>query len=369
MACTRTNGRPESKAGTRTRLTIVVDSQEYGGAEAYVAQLLSHLPDRYERTLLATEPIPQQLREAARSAGAPVVPFVPPRGKFDLARLFGGARVLRSTRPDLVHLNLTTAANNRHLLAAAVALRVPALATLHIVAPLLSTIQRRVLRRAYRRLRRLIAVSDETRRQLCAELGVEDEAVAVVPNGVPSRTPKEHASRRRVRIGGLGRLTRQKGFDLLVEAVRVLVAEGIELEAAVAGEGPEREPLVARAHGLPIEFPGFVSDVSSFLDELDVFCLPSRWEGLPFALLEAMMAGLPCVAADVGDVASALGPTGVVVPPDDVPELAAALRGLATSPALRRDLGSAAHARALARHTTEQMVAATARVYEEALAG
>src|SRR5581483_6078737 len=104
------------------------------------------------------------------------------------------------------------------------------------------------------------------------------------------------------------------------------------VEVVIAGDGPERDTLAGLAQGLPVELPGFVQDVPALLAGLDVFCLTSRLEGLPFALLEAMMAGLPCVASDVGDVADALGGAGVVVRPGDVEALAAALARLVSSP-------------------------------------
>jgi glycosyltransferase involved in cell wall biosynthesis len=361
-----TNAR--SVANGRTRLTFVADSAEYGGAEGYVAQLLAHLPDRFEPTLLATEPLPEPLHDAAVAAGCRVVAFDAPRGKFDVGRLLGSARALRATRPDLVHVNLTTAANNRHLIGAAVATRTPSIATLHIVAPILSGLQRALLRRAYGRLRHVVAVSEEVRAQVRDELAVDPQRITVVPNGVERRDPAAPHERTRLRVGALGRLTRQKGFDVLIDAVRMLADEGEDLEVVIGGEGPEREALLKRAADTRVSLVGFVSDVGSFLDGLDVFCLPSRWEGLPFALLEAMMSGLPCIASDVGDVREAVGEAGIVVEPERPDTLAAALRELAASPARRRELGAAAHERALARYTVEAMVEQTVRLYDDALA-
>jgi glycosyltransferase involved in cell wall biosynthesis len=105
----------------------------------------------------------------------------------------------------------------------------------------------------------------------------------------------------------------------------------------------------------------------AFLRGLDVFCLPSRWEGLPFALLEAMMRGLPCVCTDVGDVADAAGDACLIVAPEDPRRLADALRTLATSPARRRELGAAARERVRRDHSATAMVRATAAIYDEVL--
>ncbi|MEP6909250.1 MAG: glycosyltransferase family 4 protein [Actinomycetota bacterium] len=344
------------------RLTIVVDSDVYGGAEAYAAHLLRRLPARFERTLLATPGVPQQLREAGGDA---VVTFDRPRGKADLARLARAARALRATRPDLVHINMATAANNRHVVGLCALLRMRAVATLHIVAPLESAAQTAILRRAYRRLAGFIAVSEETRRQLGVDLSLPD--VQVIANGVDVRPAMDALPGPGFRLGALGRLTAQKGFDVLIEAVRLLEAEGLPVQTVVGGEGPDRALLAAQADGLNVEFRGFVADVPAFHAELGAFCLPSRWEGLPFALLEAMMSGLPCVASDVGDVRLALDGAGFVVPPDDPAALAAALRELVVSPERRRELGAAARTRALERYSVETMVAETVRVYETAL--
>lgn len=344
-----------------TRLTIVVDSDVYGGAEAYAAHLLRRLPERFERILLATPGVPGQLREVAGDA---LVTFERPRGKADLGRLARAARALRGTRPDLVHVNMATAANNRHLIGLCGLLRMRAVATLHVVAPLESTTQTAILQRAYRRLAAFIAVSEETRRQLGEELGLRE--VLVIANGVEERPPVAGVDRP-FRVGAIGRLTEQKGFDVLIEAVRRLEADGVSIETVIAGDGPDRAALSAQANGLGVELRGFVEDVPAFHAELAAFCLPSRWEGLPFALLEAMMSGVPCVASDVGDMRLALDGAGLVVPPEDMAALASALGELAASPELRRELGAAAHERAVDRYGVEKMVAETVDVYDKAL--
>jgi glycosyltransferase involved in cell wall biosynthesis len=148
------------------------------------------------------------------------------------------------------------------------------------------------------------------------------------------------------RIGGLGRLTDQKGFDVLVEAVRRLTGDGVRLELVVGGTGRDGEQLRRAAAGLPVTFAGFVDRPRAFLADLDVFCLSSRREALPLVLLEAMSEGLPCVATDVGDVRTAVGDAAVVVPPGDPGALAAALRPLVEDRALGRDLGVRARRRA-----------------------
>jgi glycosyltransferase involved in cell wall biosynthesis len=164
-------------------------------------------------------------------------------------------------------------------------------------------------------------------------------------------------------------LTRQKGFDLLVEATRRLVREGWPVEVRLAGAGRERDRLAAAAGGLPVRLAGFTDDVPGFLAELDVFCLPSRAEGLPLALLEAMMAGLPCLTTAVGEIPAAVGEAALVVPPEDVDALTRGLRQLLGDPRLRAELAGRARAVAVRDFDVAAMVAATVAIYDEALAG
>ena len=170
-------------------------------------------------------------------------------------------------------------------------------------------------------------------------------------------------------VGGVGRLTRQKGFDLLVEAARRLVAEGWPVEVRLAGAGRERDRLAAAAAGLPVHLAGFTEDVPGFLAGLDLFCLPSRAEGLPLALLEAMMAGLPCLTCAVGEIPAAVGEAALVIPPQDPDALCAALRRLLGDPGLRAELAGRARALAVRDFDLSAMVAATVAVYDRALAG
>src|SRR5204863_3629438 len=115
-------------------------------------------------------------------------------GWAEVSPVVRAGRPLSATRPDLVHLTLATATNNRHLAGAAVSTGLPVVATLHLVAPLQSRIQIRMLGPMYRRVRRFIAVSQESRSQLCSELGVSPEAGGVVTNGVRPRAAVEPKS-------------------------------------------------------------------------------------------------------------------------------------------------------------------------------
>lgn len=360
----------------------LVSSDTFGGAEFYVAQLLARLPPDLEAVLFGVGPLPDRLYEAAHRAGVEVVAAPGVARKLDLRRLWTLRRTLRRARLDVAHVNATMATNNRWALAAAVASGLPVVVTLHLRHEIPLRAQRVLLRRAYSRVAAAVAVSQEVAEQLTGHLAVPSERVRLIANGVDVRDADEQESRprgattppggdeRTVRIGAVGRLQSQKGFDLLIEATARLVGAGCRVEVVIGGEGPEEAILRGRARALdvPVTFAGHV-EVAPFLAGIDVFCLPSRWEGLPFVLLEAMMSGRPCVATAVGDVVGAVGDTALVVPPGDVVALAGALERLVRDPVERRDLGRAAARRAREHHSSERMVAETVGVYREVAAG
>jgi glycosyltransferase involved in cell wall biosynthesis len=158
-----------------------------------------------------------------------------------------------------------------------------------------------------------------------------------------------------------------KGFDVLVRAVARLP----QARAIIVGDGPERGALEHLARELGVgsrmEITGWTDDPRAYLARFDVFAMPSRFEGLPLALLEAMHASCPVVATPVGSIPDAVedGHTGLLVPPDDDAALAAALLRLQGDSVLRVRLARSAAELARARFTTSTM----ARAYEALYAG
>jgi glycosyltransferase involved in cell wall biosynthesis len=154
----------------------------------------------------------------------------------------------------------------------------------------------------------------------------------VVPNGVDLEAfrPTDRVDAR-ARLGlpagplavSVGRLSRQKGQDLLVEAWPKVRSRVEAAELVLVGSGPEESAL--RRSGGDVQFVGAQDDVQPWLAAADVVVLPSRWEGLPYVVLEAMAVGTPVVATDVTGVREALGEAGAIVPPEDPGALAEAV--------------------------------------------
>jgi glycosyltransferase involved in cell wall biosynthesis len=149
-------------------------------------------------------------------------------------------------------------------------------------------------------------------------------------------------------IGAAGRLDQQKAYHHLIEAARLVCLARPDARFAIAGEGPlrpELETLIRRFDlGARVMLCGFMPDVGTFLGALDLFVCSSLWEGLPIAVVEAMLLGKPVVATDVGGMSEIVRSTegGSLVPPGDPQALAESLleamegaRALASTAPLR----------------------------------
>ena len=147
------------------------------------------------------------------------------------------------------------------------------------------------------------------------------------------------------------------------------------MKLSFVGDGPQlaavRDESRQLGIGESVSFLGERFDIAAILSQAHIFALASNWEGFPLSILEAMRAGLPVIASDVGGVAEAVvdGVTGFLIPSGDLNALQARLSTLVESPSLRRTMGKSGRARYEADFTLEQMLQKTLAVYQKALLG
>jgi glycosyltransferase involved in cell wall biosynthesis len=211
-----------------------------------------------------------------------------------------------------------------------------------------SRLAKRLLERVgLRRAAAVIVTTEELRRHV-ATVAAADR-IHVIPNGVDlSRFARADRWRRgRGRILYIGRLSEEKNLSALIQAISVLTPR-VPTELAVIGSGPLRADLEAQARevGIKAEFPGVVDHrlIPGWLADADAFVLPSFTEGHPKALLEAMAAGLPCVASDCPGNRALISHerTGLLFDPRDPGALAARLERVLSDHELARALGDRA---------------------------
>jgi glycosyltransferase involved in cell wall biosynthesis len=349
------------------RLTVYTDASVWGGAERALGTLIAALRPGIDVTVLGVERAVVERIATFRSGSATrIVPPVAHKG--DLGPILAHIRAVRALRPEVFHANLATTFACQYGILAGLLARVPVVAVEKSPIPGTSPLQLRFKRLLSRRLAAHVSVGERSAREVEAVVGLPAGRVRTIYNGAVDRGRREPGeTSTRLVVGALGRLSPEKGFDVLVRALALLP----EAHAIVLGDGPERPALEALARELGVadrlELAGWDDDAQLRLPSFDVLVLPSRFEAFPAAVVEAMLAGLPVVATDVGSVAEAIvdGETGLVVAPDDPGALAAALGRVLADPALRASFGAAGRARAQALFSAAAMARAFEALYEE----
>lgn len=353
------------------RIAYVINSVEGGGAALPVPAIAGAL-----RACGAELRLFALTRRDARAlpglTAAGLDPAVRDGGERDhLAAAAWLARSVKMYRPDIVWTSLTRATLLGQLVGAR--LGVPVVSWQH--AAFLKPANLRLLR-ATRGLTALwLADSQAVAEFTVAKLGVPAKRLAAWPLFAADPAAIQAAPWRpgeNIRIGSLGRLHPVKGYDLLIAALGLIRANGMDRgqrwEVVIAGEGSERERLEAaieRAGLVTVSLSGFTEDPDEFLAAQHLYVQPSRSEGFCVAAHQAMQAGLPVVASRVGELAKTIVPgvTGALVPPGDPAALAAALASCIAAPGTLRRMGSASRMRVLDRFSPDQFQANARAIY------
>jgi glycosyltransferase involved in cell wall biosynthesis len=231
---------------------------------------------------------------------------------------------------------------------------------------------------------RVICVSEDLYRE-SLDNGVREDRCFLIENGIDlgqysRRTDRVEAKRRlgipagRLVIGGVGRLSPEKGFDGLIDAVDRLVASGYDIELLIAGEGGEsdrlRSLIARRGRSDRIRLLGYQADTIALYEALDVFALSSLREGLPNVVLEAMAMEVPVVATRVAGVPRLIEheENGLLVDVGDTDQLGSSIARLLADGALRDRLGEAGRRTVESRFSFERRMERIGEIYDELLA-
>jgi glycosyltransferase involved in cell wall biosynthesis len=205
----------------------------------------------------------------------------------------------------------------------------------------------RIARQLAAALAARIVTLTERDKELYCELYAPAGKVMTVPNIVSC--PVNSLQTRKKEVIAVGRLNHQKGFDLLLDAWSIAARRVPDWNLRIVGDGEMRDQLLRQAHTLGIErrttFAPYAENPFPLYSECGIFVLSSRFEGLPFVLIEAMMCGAPCVSFDCPNGPRELighGINGLLVPAEDVSALGETIVALAEKPACRLRIGVAA---------------------------
>jgi glycosyltransferase involved in cell wall biosynthesis len=299
------------------RIAQIMLAKQFGGAERSFVDLCAELVARGHDVLAICEARGAALPMLRRIAGLTICP-VRVWGAWDPLARRAIARALRAHRSVVVQCHLARAAHlGGH---AARRLDLPTLAKTHNYVDL----------RYYRAIDRLVPTTRSQERYLI-EHGIAPTRLTRIPNF--TRLPRAAArplDTGAPRVVALGRLVEKKGFDVLLDALAIVARDARPLALTIAGDGPQRAALEARARSLPatiaVHFTGWRDDVATLFASSDLFVLPSRDEPFGIVVLEAMAAGVPIIATQTAGPLEILNATtAVFVPIGDVQALAQAI--------------------------------------------
>lgn len=388
-----------SGGGRPPRLLQIIPTPGRGGCEEYA---LSVARESLRRgwSLAAALPPGESTRSLiadyeAVGASVDTVDLLPPASNphhalVFLPRLWRTRRLIHRIEPTIVQIVLPWPVYGLGPILAAALARVPTQVVFQLVTDScqpLSRLTGRLYRRAKVTGQRWVAVSDQNRRLISAIFGVPSCSLDLIYNGVDNKPCT--ASRAVTRtdlfaalgwpmdttlIMSTGRLHTQKGFDLLARIAPAVLRSHPRVRFALAGEGPQRGQLeqLLQRYGIRQEFAllGHRSDVPALLGAADLFVFPSRYEGHPFALVEAMSAGLPVIASDASGIPEAVTDrrSGVLFRAEDPCDLLDALRRTLDQERNWRTLGGEAM-QAAARFGGKRMLDETFSMFSEMATG
>ena len=360
------------------RVCHFVSGDQWGGLEAMALSLVraQHADPAYEVSLVALND--GRLYREAMADGISVH-LLPERELNAWQLVLRLRRVLTSLRAQLLHTHRYK--ENFFSFVVAKGLGVRPVVTMHGYGPSSFTlrgiktfVRDSISFRLARRARaQFVAVSRDLQRLYRSE----DHECITIPNGVVTSggSPRQRENRDgRLVIGWVGRLVPVKSVGTLLEALTHMRADSGQATVLLVGDGPERAALTEHAKRLGIqnrvEFTGYVKDLSPFFARMDVFAMPSRHEGAPMALLEAMAAGVPVVAARVGGIPEMIGDSGsaCLVDGHDPVVWAHALDDILTDRAATDEMVTRAHRLVSERFSIDVMHARYGELYHAILA-
>jgi glycosyltransferase involved in cell wall biosynthesis len=367
------------------RLAIIVDTLLVGGAQKLVASFVeAQTVQDVEVTVISLSTASSSvIVDALQAAGIQILIF-PSRSLFGIWRMTQLIRFFKSEKFDLIHTHLTYSSILGCL--ASFFSKTPVIVTLHSIASdtsrfsfQLNLVEEVVVRSLASRITAVgFAVADANRNRFAGRI------IEIIPNGTPVFNCIPSDLRRKIRSGfsengtstfliSVGRFTQAKGYDDLIDAFCILHERDPKTVLLMVGSGSLFEQIKAKISAMhlngSVKCLGERNDIPQLLMSSDIYVSSSHREGLPVAILEAMMAGLPIISTTVGDIPHVVTKDiGYLVPPHHPERLAEALFKLINSPDKILAMGKAARNRAIQEYSVDVWATRMMSLYTDAIA-
>lgn len=344
-----------------------------GGTERMILAVATGLPVHLFRSSVVTLKGGGVLEAACTDRSIPYYSLAM-RSKIDIGAPMRLMRLLKSLEPDILHTYLFHA----NVLGRTVG-RMAGV-------PVIVSGQRNVdlWRRGYHHMIDrytsrwcdiIISNSHAGEKFLIERTGINPSKIDVVHNGISLPADDLSLAERSApyTLVTVASLTPQKGHEYLIAAFSRLRQRGFSGKLIIVGTGKRHDELVACVRNAgcvdAVDFVGFTNDVSVYLKQADIFILPSLWEGIPVALMEAMSYGIPCIASQVGGVPELIDHriNGILVEPGNVEQLTETITDITNDAQMRQKIGAAARRKIASRFSLDAMIESLTAIYSRLL--
>jgi glycosyltransferase involved in cell wall biosynthesis len=369
----------------KIRILHVITRLPIGGAERLLIGILQNLDKSIFKSTVCCIQDRGELADEVESLGHPVISLnMMRKGGYDFRVVSALRRIIIENRIDIIHTHLYHA--NLYGRLAARKEKITTISSVHNTYKKGKWHRHLINRWLAKKTFAVTAGSEDVKKDLIELDRIPEKKVILLPNGIDlSRveTQLNHCQAKRllgfteddIVIGTVGRAEKQKGHFILLEAFSKLLKrpDGKQLKLLLVGDGRLLSQLKETAKSLGISekvnFAGNVTKLADIYRAVDIFTMPSLWEGLSLAMLEAMAAELPVVATDVGGARDVLGNDqwGLLVPPNEPDALASAIAKLLDSPALNAAIASAGKQRVHDNYSVATLTNQLSHLYRTAL--
>lgn len=357
------------------KVLYIISDSSFGGASRHLFDLLTNLDKKKIQPILLSRPSPilARLKNKLKTYAVEM------KSRLDLGAIKNIKKIIGQEKPDLIHLHSTRAGILGAL--AAKNLGIPIIYTEHLFTHeyqphnrLIHYWQLQTFRLLAPKIDKVIAVSRAVKKYLSEKKIFPAEKIEVIHHGsginLKLKTPPtlkkvgvptaivgeiskpQHETGRLITIGSIGTLTKIKGYKYLVRSVQDI--DNVKVE--IIGKGPDLERLQQLDINKKVKFWGEQEDIDTIIARWKIYIQPSLAESFGLALAEAMAAGLPVIASNVGGVPELVSRAGILIKPMDSKSLASAIIKLVNNTGLRRKLGKMAKDRIKRYFSADKMV-------------
>jgi glycosyltransferase involved in cell wall biosynthesis len=358
--------------GKKIKIIHIIPTLDMGGAERLLVDVVKNLDqNNFSVSIICLKRFGFWGMELKKQ-GTPLILAGLGNG-FGIFGFLNLIKILKKENPDIVHAHLFGADFFGVLAAKLVGIK-NIVSTEHNLNYQENWLKKILKKWSLNFTKNIVAVSGAVKTYAIA-VGIPAEKIRVIYNGVETEKfldlTRKYEKKNKITIGSLGRLTEQKGFDFLIEVLAILKDK--KINCLLAGEGEDRGKLEKQIKkvGLSerVKLLGWQKNTKEFFDSLDIFILPSRWEGFGLAILEAGLAGLPVIASRVDGIKEIIEDKvdGLLFKKENVEELAEKIRYLTDNPEERKKLGVRLQNKAKEKFSIKKIVKDYENLYLELL--